>query len=659
MPKKTYYVTTAIAYPNAAPHIGFAYELIIADFLARWHELAGFDVFYLTGTDEHGQKLEQAAKSAGKKPRQFIDEMVGLFVLLCEKLGVRNDAFIRTTDKKHVKTAQEIWRKVADKGLIYKGTYTGLYCTGCEAFYLERELENGLCPTHKKAVQEISEESYFFKLSAFQEDLVRHIEGNPEFIQPESKRKEILQRLKEPLRDLSVSRASFKWGIPVPGDPKHVMYVWFDALINYLSGISYPTRKFEKFWPADCQVIGKDILWFHSVIWPAILMASDLPLPKTILVHGHLTKDGHKMSKSLGNVVDPFDVVERFGSDALRYVLLRDVPAGRDGDFSEKALVARNNGDLADSLGNLLQRVSKLVHKNFDGKIPPCSDLTSAEKELEKEIPDLKELSFLVDSCEWNRVIELIWNYIKACNKYVNDQAPWKVEDKARLSTILYTALEHLRIISILVYPIIPKSARKLSECIGVPLGKFRDAKFKTGLKGFISQPRILFEKFDEPEPAESSDPLSRIDLRVGVIEKVEDHPKADRLYVLTIDAGDHKRTLVAGVKKFYSKDELLGKRIVFVSNLKPARLRGVESQGMMLAAEKGDSVKVVEAPGARAGEQVFVPGIVPKSDTITIDDFMAVKLEVKGGRVLYNGKALRTEQGDVMVDIEDGAKVR
>ncbi len=656
MPKK-YYVTTSIAYPNAPPHIGFAYELLIADFLARWHKLSGEDTFFSTGTDDHGQKLQEAAKAANKSPKQFVDDMSALFAGLAKKLGVMNNTFIRTTDKKHVKTAGEIFSKVFDKGLIYKGKYTGLYCTGCEAFYTEKDLIDGLCPNHKKAPKEVSEESYFFKMSLFQEQLVKHIEQNPEFIQPDSRRKEILNRLKEPLRDLSVSRASFNWGIPLPPDKKHVIYVWFDALLNYLSAVSYPTRKFLKYWPADCHIIGKDIIWFHTVIWPTILMASDIALPKKILVHGFLTHDGHKMSKSLGNVVNPFEVIDKYTSDSVRFVLLRDVPAGEDGDFSEANLVARHNGDLADSLGNLLQRTSVLIHKHFKGNIPICGELTKDELELNRHIPDVKLLSEQINNCNWNPALETIWNYIKHCNKYINDTQPWtKGNDLARLATILYCLVEHLRIISILVWPVIPESAEKLASQINQPISKLKDVKFRKTTKGFVAEPEILFRKF---ELDKKSDVFEKLNLKVGKIVKVDNHPSADKLFVINLDSGSERRQLVAGIKEFYSADELLGKNVVFLSNLKPANLRGVDSQGMILAAEKNKIVRVLESPNSKPGSQVFVEGISPKSEQIKIEDFKLVKITTKDKRAVYNNKELKTESDKIIVDIDDGAEVR
>ncbi len=657
MPNKTYYITTAIDYPNAKPHIGHAYEKIVGDMLARWHKLSGRDVFFLTGTDEHGQKIEKTAKEAGKTPKQFVDEMVVYFEELCRKLNLCNNAFIRTTDKKHIKTATEIWNKVFDKGLIYKSIYSGLYCTGCEAFYTEKDVPEGLCPTHQKPVEKVSEESYFFKLSEFQQKIIQHIEQHPDFIQPEARKNEILSRLKEPLKDLSVSRTTFKWGIQVPQDRGHVIYVWFDALINYLSGISYPTTKFKKYWPANCHLIGKDIAWFHTVIWPAILLAAELELPKTVYCHGWLTVNGQKMSKSRGNVVDPIYVIDTYGADPLRYSLIREVPAGQDGDFSEEVLIQRNNSDLADALGNLLQRASVLVHKNFHGNIPVCGKLTDAEKQLEEAIPSIQELNELMQNYKWHHVVEQIWNYIGKCNKYVNDTAPWKqTNDADRLATILYTLIEHLRIISILVWPMIPASAEKLSEQIAQEIGSFKDTKFKKTTKGMLAQPEILFRKLE----LKVEDPFAKLNLKVAHISEVAPHPNADKLYVLQLDIGnDEKRQLVAGMKPYYKPEQLLGKHIIFISNLQPANIRGIDSNGMLLAGEKDGIVRVLEATEAHAGDQVFVEGITPKKEQLTIEDFQKIKLTTKNKLAVYGERPLKTHKCNVAVDLPDGAKIK
>ncbi len=653
-----FYVTTAIDYPNAKPHMGHAYEKVIADFFARWHKLKSEDVFFLTGMDEHGQKIEKKAKEENKSPKTYVDGMEKFYKELCKKLNIDYSEFIRTTDSSHKKICQEIFQKVLDKGLIYKGSYEGFYCTGCEQFYLERELEEGnVCPVHKIKCDLIKEDNYFFKMSVFQDKLISHIKNNPDFILPKFRAKEILNRLKEGLNDLCVSRTSFKWGIPLPNDKEHVIYVWFDALLNYITALSYPDGKnFKKFWPADVHHVGKDIIWFHTVIWPCILMAADIEIPKTVFGHGFINFKGEKLSKSRGINIDPIIIADNYGADALRYFLLREIPAGDDGDFSETALIERNNSDLADSLGNLLQRTVSMIYKYFNGKIDSSKiKLTEDEEVLISKIPKIEKLNQLIDSFEWNRVIEHIWEFIKECNAFIAKTEPWKA-DEQRKATVLYTLVEMLRIISLLVYPVIPESAENIAKQINQKITSFKDLNFIKDQKIKVSEPKILFQKL---ELKKEEDPFSKLDLKVAKILKVEEHPDSDKLYVVDIDLGSEKRTLVAGLKQFLSPEELEGKKIVVVSNLKPAKLRGVLSQGMLLAAEKSNTVKILEAKNSDVGEQVFIEGIDPKHEEITIDDFAMIKIKIRDKKPVYQTKVLMTKKENISCDIEDGAKVR
>lgn len=670
---KNFYITTAIDYPNAIPHIGHAYEKILADVLARWHRLLQEDVFYLAGLDEHGQKIEKAAEKSGKDPQTFVDDMSKHFQKMYEVLNISNNRFIRTTEKEHEKISLAIFEAVNKKGYIYKGEYEGLYCVGCERFYLERELEEAKCPIHKKECEHIKTESYFFKLSEFQEKLIEHIKQNPEFILPEARRNEILKRLEEPLRDLSISRTNFTWGITIPNDEKHVIYVWFDALLNYLSGIDYPGNDYKKYWPADSQIIGKDIIWFHTVIWPAILMAVDLPLPKTIFAHGFLTVNSQKMSKTIGNVIDPIKLVERYGADKVRYYLCREVNPKEDGDFNEENFIEVTNADLSDTLGNLLQRVIVLIEKNFEGNVPECGELTEQDKELISKMPNLGELDVLMQEYKINQYTAKVWNYISECNRYVQEMQPWKVKNEKELGRILYVLSENLRIIGNLIEPIIPESAFKLEKQIGQKITCLSDCKFRKDTKGKIEKSGVLFKKEEKKhrdvgqkeskeqqeknEKKGHEDPFSRLNLKLAKILEVKDHPEADKLYLLRIQC-DGERQLVAGMKEFYSKEELEGKTIVVVSNLKAAKLRGEKSEGMMLAAEKGKTVKVLEAEGL-PGDTVYIEGIDVGEDEITIKDFMEIKLKVDDGKVFYEGKELRTKKGPIKVEIEDGAKIR
>lgn len=667
MPKPTYYITTAIDYPNAKPHLGHAYEKVIADALARWHKQLGEDVFFLTGTDEHGSKIEKTAAAQGKKPKQFVDEMVVHFQNLLKKLNISNNDFIRTSQGRHRKVCQQVFQSVLDKGLIYKGRYEGLYCSGCEAFYTEKDLVNGLCPAHQKAPENVSEESYFFRLSQFQDFLLKHFENNPGFLLPEFRKNEIVNRLKEGLKDLSVSRRTLKWGIPLPNDKSHVIYVWFDALLNYISALGYPDgRRFKKYWPANVHIIGKDIAWFHTIIWPAILHAAGIPLPKTVHTHGWVKLAGEKLSKSLGTVIDPIALVDTYGTDAVRYFFLREIPAGLDGDFSEQALIERANADLGDTLGNLLQRTTVLVHKHFQGQIPAPGRFTKEDKELiahaNKVFP---EANAFIQQYEWHKAVERVWTFAHACNKYVNDQHPWDIADRQRLATVLYVAVESLRLLSVLTWPFIPASAEHISRQLGQKLGRFRHAKFKRSTKGTLAQPEILFKKIEHEavctpdEPVTEHEPFRKLQLKVARVEDVQPHPNADKLYVLKVDIGTEKRTLCAGLRQYLPADQLQGKHIIVVANLKPALLRGIESQGMLLAAQINDVVKPLEAPKSAPGSDVYVEGIPCEHDLITIDDFAKVRITTKDKKAVYKDKPLRTKTEEVTVDIGDNATVR
>jgi len=658
MAKKTFYITTAIDYPNGPPHIGHLYEKTIADALARWHRLKGEDVFFLTGTDEHGQKIYKTAKEQGLEPMQLIDRNVLVFKKLCKKANISDTRFIRTTEEEHKKVCQEIFKKLDVKGDIYKDSYEGLYCTGCERFYIERELEEGVCPVHKKKPELLKEETYFFKMSKYQDKLLKHIHDNPDFIQPKSKRNEILNRLKEPLRDLSISRpvTSLPWGVPVPGDKEHVLYVWLDALLNYISGVDYPAGKnFKKYWPANVHIIGKDINWFHSVIWPCELMSAGLKLPKTVYAHGFVNLGGEKLSKSRGIVVDPIKLLDDYGTDPVRYFFLKEIAAGEDGNFSYEGLVERSNSDLADVLGNLLQRTTVLIHRNFEGKIPKPGKFEDLDEKLIKESDIFEEVDNLMHKYEWNRAIDRVWNFIRSCNKYINDAEPWKLKDnKERLGTILYTLTECLRLTSIYVFPFIPETGEKIAKQIGQKIGTFKDAKFKKTTKGNIPEPEILFQKFEIKE----EDPFSKVNLKVAEITEVKDHPDADKLYVMQISLGKEKRQLVAGLKPYFKPEELKGKHAVVVTNLKPAKLKGIESNGMLLAAERKKKVAILEAPKSKPGEQVFVEGIEPDLDRITIKEFQKVQMTTKNKTVIYKKQPLRTKKEEITVDIDDNAKV-
>ncbi|MBD3318753.1 methionine--tRNA ligase [Candidatus Woesearchaeota archaeon] len=652
----SYYITTAIDYPNGRPHMGHAYEKIIADALARWQRLHQQQVFSLTGTDENSQKIVEKAEKEGIPTKEFLDRNVTLFKELCEKLDTSFDNFIRTTLPEHKKTAQELFTKVYEKGDIYKGTYKGLYCVGCERFYTEKDLDDGKCPVHLETVKQLEEESYFFTLSKYQERLIKHIEDHPEFIQPAHKRNEILNRLKEPLQDLSVSRTSISWGIPVPFDKKHVIYVWFDALINYLSGIDYPSQTFRTFWPCNVHIIGKDITWFHTVIWPIMLMAADIPLPIAVHSHGFVNLKGEKLSKSRGIIVDPLSLIEEYGSDSMRYYLLREIPAGQDGDFSEEALVERANADLADALGNLVNRACVMINKYCEGKIPTPGRASALEVHLEERLTSaFQAADKAMNSLHWHRAAEYIWQFIHDVNKYVNDSAPWKLDNEQQRATVLYYLVEAIRNITLLTHSFVPRLSERIAHMIDQDITHFADLGFQSTTTGTIDTPAIVFSKLS----VKQVDPFSKVLLKVGVIQDVTDHPNADKLYILKVQIGQEERQLVAGIKSFFTKEELRGKHIVIVANLKPATLRGVESQGMLLAAEKAHDVVLIEAPHTPSGEQVMVEGISSAGGQITFDEFSKITLTTKDHKVLYKDKFLHSSQGPITADIADGARIR
>jgi len=484
MPK--FFVTTAIDYVNSEAHVGHSYQKIIADVLARWHKLKGEKVWFLTGTDEHGQKIAKSAQAAGMKEKEFVDAMSQKFKEAWQKLNIKYDRFIRTTDKDHEEFVKGFTEKINKKGDIYKGTYSGLYCTNCEAYYTEKDLVNGCCPIHKTKIEVLSEETYYFKMSKYQNALLKLFDEHPEFILPAERRNEIRNRVKEGLRDLSITRSSISWGIPFPMDNKHIIYVWYEALLNYLSGAG----KKQEFWPADLHLLGKDNGWFHGVIWPAMLMSAGYELPKTVFIHGFLTFNGEKISKSLGNVISPNYLADKYGADALRYFLLREIPFGQDGNFSEEALKERLNNELANELGNLVNRAIVLIEKKLGGKIPAGKTDSALQKKLllEKIEKHMKEL-------ELHHAVAEIFSFVSACNQFVNEKEPWKLEGK-ELDAVLYSLADSIRIISILLQPFMPATSEKINEQIGVKAALLKDCKFnllKAGTK--TKRAEILFRK--------------------------------------------------------------------------------------------------------------------------------------------------------------------
>lgn len=658
-----FYITTAIDYVNAKPHIGHAYEKIIADVLARWNRLRGADVFFLTGTDENAQKNSQAAKEAGIPVKDFVESNVKNFIELCERLNVSNDDFIRTTEDRHIRVSQEIFRKVYEKGDIYKGKYEGLYCLGCEKFLTEKELVDGKCPNHDREPELISEESYFFRMSKYEKDVLKLLE-TPGFIVPENRRSEILNRVREEgLKDLCVSRINMNWGIDVPFDNRHKIYVWFDALINYISALDWPDGKRFKYWPADYHVIGKDINWFHSVIWPSILISAEIPVPKSVLVHGFVNLEGRKMSKSSGLTVDPIKLVEKYGSDCLRYFLIREIPLGQDGDFSEEALVERYNNELANNFGNFAQRTITFICKNFDCKIPEGkpSEVRDAAKEKIKNAEKLwRELKL-------REGVEEILSISSLANEYFQREEPWKAvkEDKKRAAQCIYNCTQILKDLCILFYPVIPGSCEKLAKQLNTGIDwKNLEKELKPG--HMLGRPEILFKKIEPVKESEKAapsrqDPFSELDLRVARILDVRDHPNADKLLLMRIECGE-ERQIVAGIKKWYKKDELKGKNIVVVANLEPAEMRGEKSEAMLLAGEdKSGNVGLLFVKNSEPGEKVIAQGIMPSpKQQVTFKGFQKIEIMVGKECILYGQKKLITESGETVKaeKVWEGAKV-
>ncbi|NLJ68935.1 MAG: methionine--tRNA ligase [Firmicutes bacterium] len=632
--KGRYYVSTPIYYPSDRLHIGHVYTTTVADCIARWHRFIGDDVLFLTGSDEHGQKIERIASSQGIEPKSYVDKIVDSFKVLWKRYNISYDDFVRTTDERHRRVVQEVFRRIYAKGDIYKGEYKGWYCTPCEAFWVETKLQDGNCPDCGRPVELVKEESYFFRLSNYADRLLRHIEENPEFIQPESRRNEMVSFIKSGLEDLCVSRTTFDWGIPVPMDDDHVIYVWIDALTNYLTGSGFlqDEEQFARYWPADLHLVGKEIVRFHTIIWPIILMALDLPLPKTVFGHGWLLMEHDKMSKSKGNVVDPLELADEFGVDAIRYFLLREVSFGQDGNFSRRALIDRINADLANDLGNLLHRSVAMIGRYREGVIPQPGALTELEQDLQKlAAAAAADVNRHIDGLEINAALSAIWRLVSRANKYIDEAEPWtlnKTGQSERLDTVLYHLGETLRILALLVKSFMPETGDKMWAQLGISQAiescRFEDTAWgglQPGtkvVKGDPIFPRIDPEELAEVEEASSvaetkqetadntvketaaAKPLvsiedfAKLDLRVAEIKAAEPVPGADRLLKLTVSVGEEERQIVAGIAQHYTPDALVGKRIVVVANLKPAKLRGVLSEGMLLAASTEGSLGLV-----------------------------------------------------------------
>lgn len=660
MTKKNFYVTTPIYYTSGKPHLGHAYTSLAADVIARWKRSTGYNVFFLTGTDEHGQKVQKKAVQAGIEPQKYVDSLVPKFKKQLKELNFSFDYFIRTTDDHHKIFVQQMLQKAYDNGDIYKDYYEGLYCVDCEQYYKEDDLLDGnVCPIHKVEVEKMQEENYFFRLSKYETQLLNFYNQQPNFLAPSSKATETINRVKEGLQDISISRhkKTLNWGIELPFDNEHVTYVWFDALFNYLSALQENEK--EDFWPADIHIVGKDIMWFHKVYWPAFLMSCGYELPKQVFAHGWWTVDGEKMGKTLGNVIDPLKVAKEYGVDEFRYFLLALGTFGDDQDFSYEKFAYKINNELNNDFGNLVSRVHAMTNKYFGGVVPSCGELKAVDKELIKQFSTLyKEFDSAMDELQYNKALESVWYIIRETNAYVNEVAPWKEENKERLGTIMNILVSTLRVFATYIQPFMPEKIQRLKTQYNFTKEPY--FSFTHLLSGHIlGEKDNLFtkikleEKKEEVKPEKQREGFSKLNLKVGKILEVKQHPEAEKLYIEKIDVGEEEpRQIISGLKDYYTKEELLHRKVIVVANLKPAKLRGEKSYGMVLLAENEEGELGFLETQAEVGTQLVCGDDVADNQTkIKVDEFFKYSLISQGTKVTYNNTIITAGAKELVVE--------
>ncbi|MHA1312707.1 MAG: methionine--tRNA ligase [Candidatus Helarchaeota archaeon] len=664
MSKKYFYITTAIAYLNGSPHLGHALEIIQADCIARFYRQLVKDVVFQTGSDEHGIKIFNAAKESRMNVEDFINQYHEQFIRLYKILNVSHDYYVRTTSSVHKRGASKLWLKMVENGDLYKSTYKGFYCIGCESFKTSKELVDGICPYHpNRPLIEIEEENYFFNLSKYVNRLIEIYEKDEIRIVPKKRKAEILAILKSELTDVSFSRQKNKmpWGIPVPNDPSHVMYVWADALSNYITniGYEYDEDKFNSIWPADVHLIGKDIIKFHAIYWPAMLISAGIKVPKNLFVHGFVTLEGLKIGKSLGNVIDPFFLIEKYGSAPFRFYLLKNIPSNDDGSFNVDNLIETYNSALADQLGNLILRVLSFIERDFNGEIPALHDLDKIDEEFIRKFNFMEQLRNFMENFQLNKALDRVWEFIRDTNKYINDTEPWEIRKRGnikRLSTVLYVLVEALRVISIYIHPFIPSISDKMFTFIGLePLMDFSNVDFKTDTKGRIGKKEILFPKM---QLEKKKNPLQMYDFRVGKVLEAEIHPEIKDFYILKIDIKEKIITVCAKLVPDYKKEELIQEPLVVLTNIKPRKIGGILSEGMLLGGKGSNEKMEIARIKGEPGEQIYIGDLEPMPETITMKRFRKAKIYSSSQKIKIEDKFLKTKGEFARINLKDNVKL-